>query len=189
MRGGSAIVILWLSLSCLLGCDVGANARAAEDEARNGASEKRARDDVGQPALRAYTRWRADRDDTAAERMRGAAARRDAVVRALFAEAGVAYPPAELVFRALTEEGAPEARAGGERLALVARYAVCAASGDPGPKRREGDHQVPEGFYRIASYNPASRFHLAMLVSYPNASDRVLSHPTEPGGEIMIHGA
>lgn len=73
-------------------------------------------------------------------------------------------------------------------LTPVATYEVCYASGKLGPKRREGDRQVPEGFYRLGYFNPLSSFHLSMLVTYPNASDRLLGHPTEPGGEIMIHG-
>lgn len=67
-------------------------------------------------------------------------------------------------------------------------YEICFASGTIGPKRREGDQQVPEGYYVINFFNAASRFHLAMQVSYPNASDRRLGGPGSPGGEIMIHG-
>jgi murein L,D-transpeptidase YafK len=47
---------------------------------------------------------------------------------------------------------------------------------------------VPEGFYELKSFNPQSNFHLSVEVSYPNASDRVLSHPKKPGGLIYIHG-
>lgn len=73
-------------------------------------------------------------------------------------------------------------------LTQVTTYGICAASGGLGPKRREGDRQVPEGFYAISYFNSASRFHLSMQVSYPNAADRRHGHPRSPGGEIMIHG-
>ena len=62
--------------------------------------------------------------------------------------------------------------------------------GSVGPKRQLGDHETPEGKYIIDSKNPKSRFHLALHVSYPNASDRMKAQaaglPT--GGDIMIHG-
>jgi murein L,D-transpeptidase YafK len=67
----------------------------------------------------------------------------------------------------------------------VTTYSICAASGRAGPKRREGDFQVPEGFYAIDMFNPRSRFHLSMRVDYPNARDRALR---STGGQIMIHG-
>ena len=70
---------------------------------------------------------------------------------------------------------------------LLKKIAVCATSGSLGPKRREGDGQVPEGIYEVSMFNPLSDYHLALKVSYPNASDRILAKgPT--GGDIMIHG-
>ncbi|MGZ3882714.1 MAG: L,D-transpeptidase family protein [Bacteroidia bacterium] len=70
---------------------------------------------------------------------------------------------------------------------FLKKIAVCASSGDLGPKRREGDRQVPEGMYEISVFNPASDYFLAVKVSYPNQSDRILAKgPT--GGDIMIHG-
>ena len=59
----------------------------------------------------------------------------------------------------------------------------------PGPKRKEGDRQVPEGCYTIAVFNPKSRFHLSLGLDYPNESDRILADPARPGGEIYIHGS
>jgi murein L,D-transpeptidase YafK len=73
-------------------------------------------------------------------------------------------------------------------MVLVKTWAVCAASGEVGPKRREGDLQVPEGLYEIAEFNPTSNYHLALKVSYPNASDRVRSDQQAPGGLIYMHG-
>jgi len=70
---------------------------------------------------------------------------------------------------------------------LFKSYAICANSGELGPKRQEGDGQVPEGFYEIESFNPASSYHLSMKVNYPNASDRIKAKG-RTGGDIMIHG-
>jgi murein L,D-transpeptidase YafK len=70
---------------------------------------------------------------------------------------------------------------------LLKKIPICASSGVLGPKRREGDGQVPEGIYDISVFNPNSNYFLALKVSYPNASDKILAKgPT--GGDIMIHG-
>jgi murein L,D-transpeptidase YafK len=61
-------------------------------------------------------------------------------------------------------------------------------SGAMGPKRMEGDYQVPEGFYYINEFNPNSMFHLSLGLNYPNASDRILSDSRRPGNNIYIHG-
>lgn len=65
---------------------------------------------------------------------------------------------------------------------------ICASSGVLGPKRKEGDLQVPEGIYTISAYNPNSSYYLALQVSYPNKSDLILKTGQRAGGEIMIHG-
>lgn len=65
---------------------------------------------------------------------------------------------------------------------------ICAASGDPGRKLREGDRQVPEGFYQVAVFNPKSNFHLSMGINYPNDADRIVADAQHPGGDIYIHG-
>jgi murein L,D-transpeptidase YafK len=67
-------------------------------------------------------------------------------------------------------------------------WPVCASSGGPGPKRKEGDEQVPEGFYKISVFNPYSNYFVSLGLNYPNASDRILSDRQRPGGAIMIHG-
>jgi len=76
----------------------------------------------------------------------------------------------------------------GVQFKLVETYDICASSGSLGPKRKEGDGQVPEGFYTVNAFQAASEFYLAMEVNYPNASDRIKSDKAHPGGEIMIHG-
>lgn len=67
-------------------------------------------------------------------------------------------------------------------------YDFCMNSGTLGPKRKEGDRQIPEGPYHINIYNPLSNFHLSMGLNYPNASDKILSHKESPGRDIYIHG-
>lgn len=67
-------------------------------------------------------------------------------------------------------------------------YEFCALSGNLGPKRRELDFQVPEGFYYIKYFNPYSSYVLSLGVSYPNKSDLILGNSKKPGGDIYIHG-
>ncbi len=142
--------------------------------------------------LRLPTDWSADRNQSGPERVARAEALRLPTVKNLFAAAAVPFPPRQLYLRAFKREGELEVWASGKSdgpVTRIATYRICYASGSLGPKRREGDRQVPEGFYHLAMFNPASRFHLALLVSYPNAADRVFADPEHPGGEIMIHGS
>lgn len=71
---------------------------------------------------------------------------------------------------------------------LLHTYDFCSTSGTLGPKRREGDLQIPEGIYYINHFNPLSNFHLSLGINYPNASDKILSDKQHPGGAIYIHG-
>ena len=71
---------------------------------------------------------------------------------------------------------------------LFKTYKVCMQSGTTGPKRSEGDYQVPEGFYYINEFNSNSNYHMALGLNYPNASDKILSDAEHPGGAIYIHG-
>jgi murein L,D-transpeptidase YafK len=68
-------------------------------------------------------------------------------------------------------------------------YKICHTSGKMGPKRKQGDMQVPEGFYYISEFNPNSNYHLALGLDYPNISDRLKSGSSDPGGDIYIHGS
>ena len=71
--------------------------------------------------------------------------------------------------------------------ALLKTFPICRWSGQLGPKRVEGDMQVPEGFYAIApgQMNPNSHYYLAFNVGYPNAYDRAYGRT---GGSVMVHG-
>ncbi len=72
---------------------------------------------------------------------------------------------------------------------LFKTYKVCALAGTLGPKRMEGDYQVPEGFYYINEFNPKSNYYLSLGINYPNVSDKILSDSLRPGSEIFIHGS
>lgn len=67
-------------------------------------------------------------------------------------------------------------------------YPICANSGELGPKRQQGDGQVPEGFYYIDRYNPSSSYYLSLGLNYPNQSDKLKSTAKNLGGDIFIHG-
>jgi murein L,D-transpeptidase YafK len=125
----------------------------------------------------------------AKDRVAAARQNRARAVAELFAAAGVEYPPGELYVRAFKHERQLEVWAGpvGKPLKKVKTYPFCAASGELGPKRQEGDLQVPEGFYTLDLFNPTSAYHLSIRVSYPNESDRLLGR-RPLGGAIMVHG-
>jgi murein L,D-transpeptidase YafK len=70
---------------------------------------------------------------------------------------------------------------------LFKTFDICTFSGGPGPKLKEGDHQAPEGFYRVgfSQLNPNSRHHLAFNLGFPNQFDRSLGRT---GSALMVHG-
>jgi murein L,D-transpeptidase YafK len=109
----------------------------------------------------------------------------------LFEERGIAYPAAELFVRVFKRERTLEVWArpqNEDTFRLLKTYAICALRGEPGPKRRQGDNQTPEGFYRIDRFNPTSNFFLSLHIDYPNRSDRLLGQQGALGGDIFIHG-
>ena len=72
---------------------------------------------------------------------------------------------------------------------LLVTYKIAYLSGELGPKRRNGDKQVPEGIYHISEFNPNSNYLLSVRVNYPNQSDRILGYKPNLGGDIFIHGS
>lgn len=70
---------------------------------------------------------------------------------------------------------------------LFRTYPIACFSGTLGPKTREGDLQAPEGFYSVTQkqLNPASSYHLAFNIGYPNAYDLAQQRT---GSLIMVHG-
>lgn len=71
----------------------------------------------------------------------------------------------------------------------ILSYEVCSRSGMLGPKRKQGDGQVPEGYYYIDRFNPTSSFYLSLGLNYPNLADRRKSKASDLGGDIFIHGS
>lgn len=111
-----------------------------------------------------------------------------------FTKAGAAWPPDGIFLRAFKLEDDLELWAlkqgekqNGKRV-FVRNFPVCAKSGELGPKSRAGDLQVPEGFYTIDRFNPASSYHLSLGLDYPNDVDRARADGHPPGGDIFIHG-
>jgi murein L,D-transpeptidase YafK len=109
-----------------------------------------------------------------------------------FKEKGLAWPAKYLYIRSFKFDSQLEVwvkQTAKEKYRLFKTYKVCALAGNLGPKRFEGDYQVPEGFYYLNEFKPNSQYTMALGVSYPNASDRVLSDSIRPGSDIYIHGS
>lgn len=108
-----------------------------------------------------------------------------------FAKQKLNWPPHEMYVRSFKYDKQLEVWVKGDssqHFRLFKTYKVCMQSGSMGPKRIEGDYQVPEGFYYINEFNPNSNYHLSLGLNYPNASDRILSDAQRPGNNIYIHG-
>jgi len=124
-------------------------------------------------------------------RVRAAYSEKEAAVVGMLESAKLSTSGLRLYIRAFKQEQEIEVWGANGRdkpYVLVKNYEVCASSGELGPKRKQGDLQVPEGFYHIDRFNPVSRFHLSLGVNYPNQSDRILGHKPALGGDIFIHG-
>jgi murein L,D-transpeptidase YafK len=113
-------------------------------------------------------------------------------IKRTFHERGIRYPAAEIFLRIFKRERALELWVrpdGQERYELLKSYPICALAGGLGPKRRQGDTQVPEGFYNIDFFNPLSDYHLSLHLDYPNRHDRLAGAVAgNLGGDIYIHG-
>lgn len=72
---------------------------------------------------------------------------------------------------------------------LLHTFEFCTTSGELGPKKMEGDYQIPEGFYHIDRFNPSSNFYLSLGINYPNTSDKKRAKAGSLGGDIFIHGS
>lgn len=75
----------------------------------------------------------------------------------------------------------------GDTFALFATYPICTFSGQLGPKLRSFDRQSPEGIYQVTArqLNPASRWHRAFNLGFPNAFDKGKGRT---GSFLMVHG-
>jgi murein L,D-transpeptidase YafK len=117
--------------------------------------------------------------------------RQEDSLKAQFQRKGLAWPARDIYIRSFKFDAQLEVWVR-DRASMPYKffktYKVCATPGKLGPKRREGDKQVPEGFYYVNELNPNSNYHLALGINYPNVSDRILSDLAKPGGDIYIHG-
>ncbi len=105
---------------------------------------------------------------------------------------GVSWPLKQIYIRSFKYDSQLEVWVRGQKnepFKLLRTYKVCALSGALGPKRIEGDYQVPEGFYYINEFKPNSTYHMSLGLNYPNASDMLLSDSIKPGNDIYIHGS
>ena len=118
--------------------------------------------------------------------------RKEDTLRRQFALKKLDWPAKYMYIRSFKYDGQLEVWVKNERkeaFKLFKTYKVCAMAGTLGPKRMQGDYQVPEGFYYINEFNPYSNYYLSLGLNYPNPSDKVLSDSLRPGGDIYIHGS
>jgi murein L,D-transpeptidase YafK len=117
---------------------------------------------------------------------------KEEVLQKEFKAKGLEWPARYVFIRSFKYDGQLEVWAKdneNEKYKLFKTYKVCMQSGALGPKRMQGDYQVPEGFYYINEFNPNSAYHLSLGLNYPNASDKMLSDSQRPGNGIYIHGS
>lgn len=125
-------------------------------------------------------------------RISDVASRKEDTLMKQFREKGLTWPAKYLYLRSFKYDSQLEVWVKSERsekFKLFKTYKVCALSGSLGPKRMQGDYQVPEGFYYINEFNPRSVYYLSLGLNYPNASDRIQGDSLQPGGDIYIHGS
>ncbi|MFZ2905503.1 MAG: L,D-transpeptidase family protein [Cyclobacteriaceae bacterium] len=124
-------------------------------------------------------------------RVKTAYEEKEAVVKKYFTDKKFSVDQFQLFIRAFKKEQKLEVwikEKDKQEFALLHTYDFCTTSGTLGPKRKEGDLQIPEGVYHISHFNPQSNFYLSLGLNYPNVSDKILSHKVAPGGSIYIHG-
>lgn len=138
--------------------------------------------------------WAKGRRRTVRSVLRTFGPKADKRLRPYFKKAGVAYPPFRVMLLGLKEEKQLElwARSRRGKYTFVRSFPIHAASGVAGPKLREGDGQVPEGFYKLIWLHPNSSFHLSIKLNYPSPFDWRHARREgrkEPGSNIFIHGS
>ncbi|MCB0736180.1 MAG: L,D-transpeptidase family protein [Bacteroidetes bacterium] len=132
------------------------------------------------------------KDQLRYKRVRTAFAEKDSLINQKLEKLGVKPEKLELFVRALKAERKLETwvkNHDDEKFQLYRSFSFCSFSGDLGPKRKQGDLQIPEGLYKIEIFNPVSSFYLSLGTSYPNASDKKRKIGTDPGGDIYLHGS
>ncbi|MCR9191899.1 MAG: L,D-transpeptidase family protein [Gammaproteobacteria bacterium] len=110
-----------------------------------------------------------------------------------FKKVDIAYPPRDIALLAFKKEQYIQLWAQDKQQDwhFVRTYPLTAFSGKLGPKLKEHDRQIPEGIYRLTSFNPFSAWHLSMMINYPNDFDQLHAHQDgrrKLGGDIFLHG-
>jgi len=109
----------------------------------------------------------------------------------IFSLKGIELTKCDIFLRAFKQEKKLEVFAKNktdDSFVKVVTYDFCVLSGELGPKRKQGDNQVPEGVYYIDRFNPWSNFYLSLGLNYPNDYDKAVATKGNPGGDIFIHG-
>lgn len=111
----------------------------------------------------------------------------------LFKKAHVSYPPKNIALLAFKKERHIQLWAKDETNVwrYIHTYPLTAFSGRLGPKLKEYDRQIPEGVYRLTTFNPFSSMHLSMMINYPNHFDRLQASKDgrrQLGHSIFLHG-
>jgi murein L,D-transpeptidase YafK len=115
----------------------------------------------------------------------------DSTLHKIFKEKSLHFPAKQIYIRAFKQEQLLEVWATDDvQFKLIKTYSFTATSGVLGPKQKEGDKQIPEGFYQLETFNPESKFYLSFKINYPNAADSVRNKNEQHlGGDIYIHGS
>ena len=115
-----------------------------------------------------------------------------AVLKEKFASANQKYPPDKLLLIGLKTERKilmfADNKYSNFKPVLIATFPLTTFSGTLGPKLRQGDLQIPEGYYAITGL--AASFRLALKVAYPNQFDCQMAkreNRTNLGGDILVH--
>lgn len=111
----------------------------------------------------------------------------------LFNKSNIAYPPQDIALLAFKQERQIQLWAKNEDQPwhYIHTYPLTAFSGRLGPKLKENDRQIPEGIYRLTTFNPFSSMHLSMMINYPNQFDRlqaIKDGRRQLGSSIFLHG-
>ena len=110
-----------------------------------------------------------------------------------FNKASIHYPPKEIALLTFKSERKMELWARDERSSwtYIHLFPLKAYSGSLGPKLKENDGQIPEGIYKLVSFNPFSSWHLSMMINYPNQFDKQkgrMEGRKKLGNNIFLHG-
>ena len=114
-------------------------------------------------------------------------------IKGFFDKAGITYPPKNIALLAFKRERQIQLWAKDDLHSwrYIHTYPLTAFSGRLGPKLKEHDLQIPEGVYRLTTFNPFSSMHLSLMINYPNHFDQLQASKDgrkKLGGDIFLHG-